>query len=612
MPRMLRRCGLVASLLFSSVLGSGLRADEPKPRGPYYPANNWTHMKNEAAVKKAAATIGAPELDEPAIPLEAPRPVELPVKPPPTEPAVKPEQAIPPAQSDQTDQPAQAEQPEQPAEAVADPAFDWTKVPPIRNPIPRLGWFTIPPDGPGYYSLYDFFRGRERENPPKFPYPPISPYAGSFFDADYRYLDDPNNTQHDWLDFLKRIHMGDNFMFSTGGEFRYRLMDERASRLTNFDNNYNLIRTRVYGDLSYGDRVRAYIEFIEANAFHESLKPLAIDNNPADLLNLFVDFKMFETLGTPAYLRVGRQELLYGSERLISPLDWANTRRTFQGIKAFWAAEKWDLDMFWVKPVLVSVNELDSWDPKQDFFGLWATYKPKKGTVRDFYVLNLANYHPVFLGANGQHGGFDITTFGTRWAGDRDGRFLYDGEMMIQTGIRANTEMIGYSYAAGLGYRFKECRFNPTVWVYNEWASGDPNPGGPGLSRTFNQLFPFGHYYFGLQDFVGRQNINDLNVQASINPTRWLTGLFQYHHFTLAEPKDALYNAAGVPIRQDITGASGRYVGDEFDFTANVHCTQHADIWFGVGYFATGPFLENTGGPFRTPETFYLQYSYKW
>ncbi len=289
----------------------------------------------------------------------------------------------------------------------------------------------------------------------------------------------------------------------------------------------------------------AYIEFIEANAFHESLKPLLTDNDPADILNLFVDVKMFDAFGAPGYLRVGRQELLYGSERLISPLDWANTRRTFQGIKAFWTNEKWDLDMFWVKPVIPNATQMDSWDPKQDFFGIWATYKPKKGTVRDFYVLNLDNYNPVASGANGQRGGFDITTFGTRWAGDRDGRFLYDAEGMIQTGIRANTEMAAYAYTAGLGYRFKECRWTPTFWVYNDYATGDPDPGGPGLSRTFNQLFAFGHYYLGLQDFVGRQNINDLNVQASIQPTRWLTGLFQYHHFTLAQPRDALYNAAG-------------------------------------------------------------------
>jgi hypothetical protein len=580
-----------AGIFALSTLAPALRADERWGSDPYVPPSNWAH------IKRAGVNADAPA-QERSIPLEAPKPA-----PPQAE-------ALPPPAN--PEQPAQTGQSDQSPAVISGDEFDWSKFPPVRNPIPRLGWFTIPPDGPGFYSLLDLLRGNEREKPPKYPYPPISPYPGSFFDADYRYLDDPNNTQHDWLDCLKRIHLGDNLMFSTGGEFRYRLMDEQASRLTAFDNNYNLIRTRVYGDLSYRDRVRAYIEFIQANAFHESLPPLVTDNNPADILNLFMDFKLLETFGTPAYLRVGRQELLYGSQRLISPIDWANSRRTFQGVKMFWANPKWDVDMFWVKPVLVSATQMDSWDPKQDFFGLWGTYKPKPGTVRDFYVLNLANYRPVAHGANQQVGGFDITTFGTRWAGDRNGRWLYDAEGMIQTGIRANTEMAGYAYTVGLGYRFKDCRFNPTVWVYNDYASGDPNPGGPGLSRTFNQLFAFGHYYFGLQDFVGRQNINDLNVQASVNPTRWITGIFQYHHFTLAQPRDALYNTAGAPIRQDITGASGRYVGDEFDFTANVHCSQHADMWFGVGYFATGPFLENTGGPFRTPETFYMQYSYKW
>ena len=47
------------------------------------------------------------------------------------------------------------------------------------------------------------------------------------------------------------------------------------------------------------------------------------DQNPADILNLFGEVKVLEQFGTPAYVRVGRQELLYGSERLISPLDFA-------------------------------------------------------------------------------------------------------------------------------------------------------------------------------------------------------------------------------------------------------------------------------------------------
>ncbi len=96
---------------------------------------------------------------------------------------------------------------------------NWTKVPPIPV-LPRAGWFIIPPTGPGYYSLKDWITGNERENPPKYPYPPTSIDPYTFFDADYRFLDDPNNTQFDWSDFYKRIHMGDNWMLSIGGDPR--------------------------------------------------------------------------------------------------------------------------------------------------------------------------------------------------------------------------------------------------------------------------------------------------------------------------------------------------------------------------------------------------------
>ena len=47
-----------------------------------------------------------------------------------------------------------------------------------------------------------------------------------------------------------------------------------------------------------------------------------------------------------------------------------------------------------VNAVLPDPTKLDWWDLDQNFYGLWATYKPKKGTTRDFYVLNLAqNLH---------------------------------------------------------------------------------------------------------------------------------------------------------------------------------------------------------------------------
>ena len=113
--------------------------------------------------------------------------------------------------------------------------------------------------------------------------------------------------------------------------------------------------------------------------------------NKSDFLNLFVDAKIANLDGNPAYVRVGRQELLFGSQRLISPLDWANTRRTFQGVRAFRQTDKWDFDLFWVQPVIANANRLDSVDNNQNFVGAWATYRPKKGQTIDAYYLMLDN-----------------------------------------------------------------------------------------------------------------------------------------------------------------------------------------------------------------------------
>ena len=78
----------------------------------------------------------------------------------------------------------------------------------------------------------------------------------------------------------------------------------------------------------------------------QDLPPLPIDVDRGDALNLFVDARLFEVKDRPLWLRVGRQELLYGSQRLVSTLDWANTRRTFQGVKLFYRSEKFDADSF--------------------------------------------------------------------------------------------------------------------------------------------------------------------------------------------------------------------------------------------------------------------------
>ncbi len=136
--------------------------------------------------------------------------------------------------------------------AAPPPPDPFKAVPPVRA-WPRPGHFQNPPTGPGYYSAADQFAGAESKALPKYPYPRNGAMQFSFFDADFRYLDDPKNTECDAFDALERIRVGDDFLFSTGGELRSRYHNEFNSRLTQTDNSYNLSRVWAYTDLWYKD-----------------------------------------------------------------------------------------------------------------------------------------------------------------------------------------------------------------------------------------------------------------------------------------------------------------------------------------------------------------------
>src|SRR3954462_10365083 len=106
---------------------------------------------------------------------------------------------------------------------------------------------------------------------------------------------------------------------------------------------------------------------------------------------------------------------------------------------------------------------------------------------------------------------------------------------MLQFGSHSNQSIMANAFSVYGGYDFKGVPWNPQLWVGYDHASGDSNPGLTGTRRTFNQLYPFGHYYFGYTDLVGRQNINDVMIQGVFFPENWITCVAQFHTLRLAE-----------------------------------------------------------------------------
>ena len=499
---------------------------------------------------------------------------------------------------------------QQPSEAVGRAAPWWTRVPNVQ-PFPPLGNTIIPPRGRGYYTLWELLSGDRREKPPTFAYPRFGIIPFSFYNADWRYLDTADSSDRDFFDFLKRIRIGDNFMFTTGGEWRSRYVNEVDSRLSGIDNTYYLTRTRVYADFWFRDLFRIYGEFINAQSFDQDLPPQPIDQYNPNFLNLFADARLAWIYDQPLWLRGGRQELLYGSERLISPLDWANTRRTFQGAKLFWQNEKFSLDGFVVQPVVPSANSFASVNWQQVFSGVWGTYRPIKGEIIDLYYLDLQDSTLMYSGQGGVKGAQNVSTVGSRWYGNKND-WLWDAEGMIQFGRYSNQGIMANAYTMGGGHFFSKWFLNPSIWVYYDHASGQPGPPGTtGVHQTFNQLFPFGHYYFGMMDLVGRQNINDFHADLAFYPVKWWTVWAQYHVLRLDSPFDALYNSAGVATLSDPTGKAGVNVGEILTIINNFTLDLHQNVFVQYSHLYAGDFIHRAGNG-RSPDELYVMYSYRW
>ena len=464
---------------------------------------------------------------------------------------------------------------------------------------------------------------------PAAPKPPPQPWKGVFFDNDFSYKKDPNHTPLFGENF-KDIQLGCDDCCDTrisfGGEIRYRYMDE-LNRLRPGGpgrSTYDLVRWRNYLDLKHSDWVRAYVEMINADIYNNDLPVTGIDRNRWDLQNYFVDLKILERDDKPVWLRVGRQELLFGSQRLVSPLDWGNTRRNFEGIRIKSPGTDWDLDAWLTNPVNTATpgtgggigpnlgvnylgNRFDSADHDIIFGGGWATYKGIKDHTFDTFLL-WSQYNSVFPGGTGYPLG-NRFTYGHRWLGTfnvdgGDRAYLTDIEGGYQFGNDHGQSVQAGYVTTGFGHQWKAVPWKPTLWGFYDYASGDGNSK-DGVNNTFFQYYGLVHAYLGLIDNIARQNISDINWRLQLQPTPKLNLQVAQHFFQLANSNDTLYSVTGSPVGSTGFGSN---VGNELDLLASYTVNQNLSIEAGYFEFWYGNYINSNPATARgNAQQFYVQ-----
>lgn len=450
--------------------------------------------------------------------------------------------------------------------------------------------------GPATYSTYTPVAAAPA--PKKAANPAAKAYKPLYYDNDFSYLTDDYNGPRYLGDGLKNMQVGENGRLSIGGEYRYRYHSEQGmgstpgfTRFQDTDNEFSLGRLRVFADYKATDRLRFYIEGIYADTLDrdDSYVPRPIDRNYGDLLNAFADIKVSDS----TTVRIGRQELLYGAQRVVSPLDWANTRRTFTGVRTISKFDDWNIDAFYTQPVQVIRNEFDRGNEQQDFYGTYLTYNGLENDTVELYYLGLDD------DTNG--GTLNLDTFGTRIFGSR-GSWLYETEAAIQTGTQQALGQSHEAYAvtAGIGRKFNDMAWKPQLWFYYDYASGN-DVGDASTFGRYNQLFPLAHKYLGFIDALARANVASPNVRLTMSPTKKLSFLIWYYNFQAAESQDIIPSIGGTPA-QDPNSTD---FGNELDLLATYKINARRDVVAGYSHFWRGDkILGNTDADF-----FYLQLS---
>lgn len=478
-----------------------------------------------------------------------------------------------------------------------------------------------------------------------------SPWKNTFFDNDFEYKNDP---EHEWLlgenlkdidlhgwgltqlrmpevdgygnlqnmdrqEFLPLESFPEPLRISYGGQVRFRQMDE-ANRLrpgAPGRGDYQLIRWRQYVDLKVSDWLRVYAEMIDAQMDNNALPATGIDINRWDAQNLFVDVRLAEfDDGRAVWFRPGRQELSYGSQRLLSSFDWTNTRRNFEGLKFFTRGKDWDFDLWFTRPVNTATfgdgplaqfeNHFDSPNMNHTFSGAWFTYKAMANQLVDLYWLwdrNSQLVQPGFAGGN-RH------TVATRWlrhfpvgdGGDPERTWHSEVEGGYQFGDDFGKDVSAGFVVAGAGHTWNDVPWQPDLWFYYDWASGSSNPNG-GTTSTFSQQYGLPHAFLGQIDNIARQNISDINGKFTVNPLKQLSFQTQYHWFDLANTGDVLYTITGSPLGKPHTG---RHVGEELDLVSTYTFSPNFNVQVGYMWFWYGQFVENNA-PRGTAEQLYIQ-----
>ena len=336
---------------------------------------------------------------------------------------------------------------------------------------------------------------------------------------------------------------------SLGGEARLRwerLAPQRFGLAGGHDVVARGERLLLHADAHVG----TWRTFLQMSAAGEANWPVArpADRSEPEIAQAFVDWQP----GRDQYLRVGRFELPFPTNRLVGVNDATNLRRAFQGAALRIDLAGMPLDAFVTRPVVNKPGALDDhWAAGERFNGVNVgllrsvpmapvSSAPMLDAIDVFVFDRYRAFAQVQNGAGAEH----VQTWGTRWAAHA-GHFRAALQATLQHGRLGTQRMDGYGVTLDIAESF-EAPWSPTISGSFGRASGDVRSG-DGRIDTFDPLYAnlafstdAGYFYPG--------NNEDLSIALNVQPASMLQIKAGAYAIRRLQSHDAAYQPPGIVL----------------------------------------------------------------
>lgn len=379
----------------------------------------------------------------------------------------------------------------------------------------------------------------------------------------------------------------DAFQFEVGGTVRSRVeaYDARPFGPTGpGDEDFVLWRMLTHVVVSKGEAWTAYVQLGLHKQSGRDRGPAPTDVGDLDVRQAYVDARTWDG----GRVRIGRQELAFGSSRLVSARDGPNLRRVFDGALVDQQVGAWRARAFVVRPVEDRPAAFDDRaDGDQLFGGVYATRIVAPDTGYDLYYFGLEREEARFASGSGREIRHSV---GARLFG-RKQRWDYNVEAVAQWGSFGDSRIRAWTVASDIGLTIDSAPFAPRLGFKANVTSGDDDPGDLNFG-TFNPLFP-NLSYFNEASLLSPQNHIDIHPSLTLKLSSRLEASAGIDWFWKAEAADAVYRGPGIPV----TGSGpSRTVGRQADVNLRWRPDEQTEIKFSYVRFDVGRALREADG----------------